>query len=240
MFRSLNSKSNHFALCLSLVACAPVCSLSPLLASVAIADDGNSSVSGNNATAAGATLQGGVATTVANAEATLTELEQTVKHVRQSAEDAFYEAQRPDMLYAGGPNVVGSVVINPVGIGGYLPTGGYLPVRKKWIDYFSMHVAYLAPILKQELESFVLPPGVSSDTTTDYEEYKKIGSRLPDMCEKMIASCQGPKYDNMTIGMAAGTLNEELKRFDKQRKELLKDIREDYKHLEKERAGDKK
>ena len=95
-------------------------------------------------------------------------------------------------------------------------------------NYLSLH------LLKQELDSFAkLPPGVSSDTQEEYAEYKKLGSRLPDLCDKMIAACKGPKYDNMTIAMAAGMLDEELKRYDKQRKMLLRDIKEDYKRRDK-------
>jgi len=188
----------------------------------------------------GGALSGSVATTEQTAESILVELEQTVHHMKDASWGAFCEAQRPDVIYAGGPDVIGGVVINPIGQAGMIPTGGYLPPRKKWIDYYSMHVAYLAPLLKQELDSFKLPAGVSSGTLDDYKEYSIIAAHLPELCDKMLTACQGPKYDNVTISMAAGMLNEELKRYDKVRKEIYKDIREDYKREAKEEKLDDK
>jgi len=223
---------------------APVDEASPEATASASASDSNqaqapapsSSPSGASTTTGtpSGVLTGSVATTEQTAESILVELEQTVHHLKDASWGAFCEAQRPDVIYAGGPEVIGGMVINPIGGSGLIPTGGYLPPRKKWIDYYSMHVAYLAPLLKQELDSFKMPAGVSSDTMDDYQEYAKIGGRLPDLCDKMITACQGPKYDNVTISMAAGMLNEELKRYDKVRKEIYKDIREDYKKEAKE------
>lgn len=200
---------------------------------------GGSSSQPRDATAGGS-LQGTVEKSEANAEAILGELKQTVRYIKDASWGAFVEAQRPDVMFVGGANVIGGVVINPVGVGGVLPTGGYLPPRKKWIDYFAMHVNYLAPILKQELESFEMPAGVSADTMTDYQEYKKLATRLPELCEKMLSACQGPKYDNMTITVASGMLHEELKRYDKIREELYKDIREDFKRTDAEKTEEEK
>jgi hypothetical protein len=178
-------------------------------------------------------LQGAVATTEANAEATLGELEQTAHQLKEAANGAYAESQRVNTTYVGGPEVLGAIVIQPVGLGGFLPNGGYLPPRKKWIDYYSMHVGYLAPQFKKELDEFVLPSGSSSDTTTDYQECKKLAAHLLELCDKMVDACKGPKYDNMTIAMAAGMLDEELKRYDKIRKDLSRDIKEDFRHVEK-------
>jgi hypothetical protein len=174
-------------------------------------------------------LQGSVVTREQTAESVLIEIEESVKHLKDASWGAFTEAQRPDVVFIGGPNVVGGAVIPAIGGNGFIGTGGYLPVRKKWIDFFAMHVQYLGPILKQELDSFQLPTGVSSDTVNEYAEYHKLAERLPDLCNKMLIACQGPKYDNMTIAVAAGMLNEELKRYDKQRRIIYKDIKEDFK-----------
>jgi hypothetical protein len=182
-----------------------------------------------SAATAGGALQGSIATTEQNAESILTEIEETVKHLKDASWGAYTEAQRPDVVFIGGNNVIGGAVIPSFGGNGFMGSNGFLPPRKKWIDYFALHVNYLGPILKQELDSFKLPPGVSSDTIEEYAEYSKLAARLPDLCEKMLIACQGPKYDNMTITMAAGMLNEELKRYDKQRKLIYRDIREDFK-----------
>ncbi len=170
----------------------------------------------------------------------MVELEDTVKHLKDASWGAFTEAQRPDVIYAGGPNVVGGVVIPAVGQSGMLPTGGFLPPRKKWIDYYALHVNYLGPMLKKELQSFKLPDGASSDTLQDYAEYKKISDHLPELCDKMLESCQGPKYDNVTIAMAAGMFNEELKRYDKERKRILKDIRDDLRDTDRDKEKKEK
>jgi len=217
-------------LCLPTVAGPPVDGEGTDKGKAAVQEKNSDSSSSESSGTTGGALQGSVATTEQTAEAILVELEQTVKHVEDASWGAFTEAQRPDVIFIGGPNVVGGAVIPAIGGNGAIGTGGYLPPRKKWIDYFAMHVNYLGPILKQELESFQLPPGVSSDTIEDYAEYSKIGGRLPDLCNKMLIACRGPKYDNMTITMAAGMLHEELKRYDKQRKLILRDIREDFKH----------
>ncbi|MBS1990440.1 MAG: hypothetical protein JSS83_07980 [Cyanobacteria bacterium SZAS LIN-3] len=191
-------------------------------------------------TPANSALTGSVATSEQNAESVLNELEQTVHHLKDASWATYCEAQRPDVIYVGGPNIVGNVVINPIEGSGMINTGGFLPPRKKWIDFYAMHVAYLAPILKGELALFKLPDGASSDTLEDYEEYNKLANRLPELCDKMLEACKGPKYDNVNITMAAGMLNEELKRYDKVRKELYKDIQEEHKkEVREEKLEDK-
>ncbi len=124
---------------------------------------------------------------------------------------------------------------------GSVQTGGYLPPRKKWMNYYLLHLNYFESDAEGRAMSFKLPDGSSSDTIDDFTEYKKLAAHLPELCDKVTdKACQGPPYDNVTIAMAAGMLNEELKRYDKERKRILDDIRDDFNGIAKEKKKEEK
>lgn len=203
-------------------------------------DVNNTSSSGSAVNAGSATtLSGNVKSVGMTAEIGLKELGETLHHLKDSVWGTFSEVQQPDMIYAGGPDVIGPIVIPAVNITGYL-NGGMLPPRKKWLDYFTSQAQYLTPQLIKEVDALVLPDGMSEDTTNDFNELKTLAQKLTTECQDMAAVCQGPKYENMTIATKAQIFLNDLKSMEKLRKDIYKGVKVDIKDAEKAAAKEKK
>lgn len=207
------------------------------------ADASNASNAGSAVNAGSATntttLSGNVKSVGMTAEIGLKELGETLHHLKDSVWGTFSEVQQPDMIYAGGPDVIGPIVIPAVNVTGYL-NGGMLPPRKKWLDYFTSQAQYLTPQLIKEVDALVLPDGMSEDTTNDFNELKTLAQKLTTECQDMAAVCQGPKYENMTIATKAQIFLNELKSMEKLRKDIYKGVKVDIRDAEKAATKEKK
>ncbi|MBL8081367.1 MAG: hypothetical protein JNN26_02035 [Candidatus Obscuribacter sp.] len=184
-------------------------------------------------------LSGSVESVALVAETGLKEVGETLHHLKDATWALFSEVQQPNMFFAGGPDVVGPIIITPVNGSGFIQGEGFVPPRKKWVDFYIDHVQYLAPQLEKEIAALVLPDGVSDDTRSDLETMKQISVRMPKDCENLIKVSQGPKYDNMAIATAAQVLIDDLKTIDKARKEVYKGVKLDL-HQAERKARERK
>ena len=184
-------------------------------------------------------LSGSVESVALVAETGLKEVGETLHHLKDATWALFSEVQQPNMFFAGGPDVVGPIIITPVNGSGFIQGEGFVPPRKKWVDFYIDHVQYLAPQLEKEIAALVLPDGVSDDTRSDLETMKQISIRMPKDCENLIKVSQGPKYDNMAIATAAQVLIDDLKTIDKARKEVYKGVKLDL-HQAERKARERK
>ncbi|HMY53809.1 MAG TPA: hypothetical protein PK671_12680 [Candidatus Obscuribacter sp.] len=189
--------------------------------------------------AASPPLSGSVESVALVAETGLKEVGETLHHLKDATWGLFSEVQQPNMFFAGGPDVVGPIIITPVNGSGFIQGEGFVPPRKKWVDFYIDHVQYLAPQLEKEIAALVLPDGVSDDTRSDLETMKQISIRMPKDCENLIKVSQGPKYDNMAIATAAQVLIDDLKTIDKARKEVYKGVKLDL-HQAERKARERK
>lgn len=200
----------------------------------------SASAAGTSGNASAAqTLTGTVKSVGMTAEIGLKELGESLHHLKDAVWGTFSEVQQPDMIYAGGPDVIGPIVIPAVNVTGYL-NGGMLPPRKKWLDYFNSQAQYLTPQLIKEVDALVLPDGMSEDTTNDFNELKTLAQKLTAECQDMAAVCQGPKYENMTIATKAQIFLNDLKSMEKLRKDVYKGVKIDIKDAEKAAEKEKK
>lgn len=198
----------------------------------------SASASSSNANSA-QTLSGTVKSVGMTAEIGLKELGESLHHLKDAVWGTFSEVQQPDMIYAGGPDVIGPIVIPAINVTGYL-NGGMLPPRKKWLDYFNSQAQYLTPQLIKEVDALVLPDGMSEDTTNDFNELKTLAQKLTAECQDMAAVCQGPKYENMTIATKAQIFLNDLKSMEKLRKDVYKGVKVDVRDAEKAAEKEKK
>ncbi|MDX1987103.1 MAG: hypothetical protein SFV17_10505 [Candidatus Obscuribacter sp.] len=184
-------------------------------------------------------LSGSVESVALVAETGLKEVGETLHHLKDATWGLFSEVQQPNMFFAGGPDVVGPIIITPVNGSGFIQGEGFVPPRKKWVDFYIDHVQYLAPQLEKEIAALVLPDGVSDGTRSDLETMKQIAARMPKDCDNLIKVSQGPKYDNMAIATAAQVLIDDLKTIDKARKEVYKGVKLDL-HQAERKARERK
>lgn len=177
-------------------------------------------------------LTGSVVSVALAAETGLKEVGETLHHLKDATWGLFREVQQPNMFFAGGPDVVGPIIITPVNGSGFIQGEGFVPPRKKWVDFYIDHVQYLAPQLEREIAALVLPDGVSNDTRSDLDLMKQVTARMPKDCDNLIKISQGPKYDNIAIATAAQVLLDDLKTIDKARKEVYKGVKLDLHEAE--------
>lgn len=215
----------------------PGCTGIPAVAPAAVPVDASDSPFAK--TAASQPLSGSVESVALVAETGLKEVGETLHHLKDATWGLFSEVQQPNMFFAGGPDVVGPIIITPVNGSGFIQGEGFLPPRKKWVDFYIDHVQYLAPQLEKEIAALVLPDGVSDDTRSDLELMKQITVRMPRDCENLIKISQGPKYDNIAIATAAQVLIDDLKTIDKARKEVYKGVKLDL-HQAERKARERK
>lgn len=181
-------------------------------------------------------ITGSVKASSLTVEKSIKLLGETATRLKDAAWDAFCEVQQPDEFYAGGPDVIGPMVIPAINGSGFIE-GGLKPPRKKWLDYFVKNVTFLCPQLLEETEQLELPSDVGDDTKNALSEMKQIASGLPADCQALSAISQGPKYDNMAIARAAQLVLDHLKDFERLRKDLYRSVRTDLRKFESKKSN---
>jgi hypothetical protein len=189
----------------------------------ATATTNNSAVTGS---ATGATtdsaagLQGNVVTADLSIIAALKELGEICHRVKGSATDLLYESQRPNTVAIGGPTIIGNTVI-PIAAapGGVINMGGYLPPRKKWVDYFVSQISQLFPLLETQITSASSPDNDPTATAVIADMKVELSSMKP-WYDRLLSDTQGPPYNSANITKDASALITYSDHIDKDRKQL--------------------
>ncbi|HZT34929.1 MAG TPA: hypothetical protein VFA15_03345, partial [Nitrososphaera sp.] len=167
------------------------------------------------------TLEGHLQSEASNLETGLKGLDKTLHHLKRGAYDVFTEVFRQDYAVVGQPDVIGPIVIpampSPSGI---LPVGGYLPPRKKWLDYFMSEINSLQTMCQADVSGLVLPDDASDTAKSELQSIKSSVSLLPKDVQDLAALTQGPKYDNNAIGRQAQLLQDHVSEMQKSVKKL--------------------
>jgi hypothetical protein len=170
---------------------------------------------------AGQNLSGGIHHATL-CKANLDELDKTYKYIKQAAWEIFAEVQTPDMMYVGGPEVVGTLVLPAVNSSGYIGTGEFRAPRKKWLDYFGMQLNYLVPAVTGEVVQLQPGDAASQETRDSYARLVYLTNKLPVLASDLVAVIHGPIYDNSTIAVRAQEVLDQLKSIEGERKSLVK------------------
>lgn len=165
----------------------------------------------------------------------LKEFLSSLHQIKRSTYDVFCEVQREDLVVVGEPNVIGPMIVPAIPSGsGLLSTGQFLPVRKKWIDYYMAQIEKLYPMITSELQDLKLRSDVSKKSRKHYvnivKAYNKLGPVLKDLDKITI----GPKYDNTKIANCASIAQNYVQVMDKESKRLYKELRKDSHNAKRE------
>ncbi|MBC7999757.1 MAG: hypothetical protein IAF58_17520, partial [Leptolyngbya sp.] len=145
----------------------------------------------------------------------------TVHHLEQMLKGLLYEAQRQDMVVVAEPDVIGPMIIPAIpGPSGMLSMG-YLPPRKKWVDYYMGEIEQLIPMLDHELNSMPRPAAADADMEAAFVKMFNAARAFNPPWSLLETATKGPDYKNADISSAGSGLWFQLKEFKEQNTLLL-------------------
>ncbi len=166
-------------------------------------------------------LEGHVQGEAVALETSIRDLSKTLHHLKRSAWDIFVEVQRQNMVVVGEPDVIGPIIIpampSPSGMVG---VGGFLPPRKKFLDYFMSQISDLSKMTQTEVTGLLLPDDASDDAKADLKTITDTAALLPQDISALQDVTQGPQFDNMAIARAAQLLQNHIQDIEKASKKL--------------------
>lgn len=166
-------------------------------------------------------LEGHVQDEALALETSIKDLHKTLHHMKRSAWDIFVEVQRQNMVVVGEPDVIGPIVIpaipNPTGM---MATGGFLPPRKKFLDYFMSQIDDLVKLMQTDVSGLVLTDDASDDAKAQLKTVTDAMAQIPQDISNLKDVTQGPDYDNMQIARAAQVLQDRIAVMEKASKKL--------------------
>jgi len=207
------------------------------LADDATTTDTNSAAASTTSNKSTAALEGNIQAEDIAIITGLKELGDVCHHMKSASTDLLYESQRPNTVAIGGPTIIGNTVI-PIAAapGGIVNMGGYLPPRKKWIDYFVSQVSFLVPQLETQINSTNPTSGTANPIIADM---KNEFATMKPWYERLLADTKGPPYNNYNITKDASALNITAGHIEKDQKKLERLAKKDEKSAEKQIKQDK-
>ena len=189
----------------------------------AAAATSNSAAAGNSTGATAddaAALKGNIVSEDRSIISALKELGEICHRMKGAATDLLYESQRPNTVAIGGPTIIGNTVI-PIGAapGGVMNMGGYLPPRKKWVDYFVIQIAQLFPLIETQVTSASSPDNDPTASAVIADMKVELASMKP-WYDRLASDTQGPPYNSANITKDASALVTYSEHIDKDRKQL--------------------
>jgi hypothetical protein len=166
-------------------------------------------------------LEGHIQDEAVALEVGIKDLNKSLHHMKRSAWDIFVEVQRQNMVVVGEPDVIGPIIIpaipNPTGT---MAVGGFLPPRKKFLDYFVSQIDDLVQMIQTEVTGLVLPDDANDEAKADLKEITDAMAQIPQDISGLKDVTQGPDYDNMAIARAAQILQDRIGVMEKASKKL--------------------
>lgn len=153
----------------------------------------------------------------------------TCHHLHDSLKGMLYEVQRQDMVVVGEPDVIGPMVIPAIPNPSGMLSMGYLPPRKKWVDFLMGQINSLYTMLQSELSNMPRPDVSTPQMQDAYLKLNDSLSPLEKDIQALRAATSGPDYKNREIGIPTSSLYESVDRLNKDRKKLFHMIKEQSK-----------
>ena len=145
----------------------------------------------------------------------------TVHHLEQMLKGLLYEAQRQDMVVVAEPDVIGPMIIPAIpGPSGMLNMG-YLPPRKKWVDYFMGEIEQLIPMLDHELNSMPRPAATDAELEAAFVTMFNAARDFNPPWSLLETATKGPDYKNADISNAGSGLWAQLNEFKKEKNKVF-------------------
>lgn len=160
----------------------------------------------------------------------------TIHHLQEMLKGLLFEAQRQDMVVVAEPNVIGPMVIPAIPN----PTGtmsiGYLPPRKKWVDYFMSQIEEIIPMLDHEINSLPRPDQNDTALLQAYTEMFDAARGFNPPWAELETATKGPEYKNKDISFAGSDLWFQIEKFKKLKDKLFKMVKEEAKQKKKKES----
>jgi len=167
-------------------------------------------------------LQGNVVKTVKEAQLGLNALAKTLGQLKHSDTDLYNEATRQMANLIEEPEIIaGTVIYIPVNF----TTGDYLPMRKKWVDYYMTQLAKLVPMLQEDVDAILIP----DDRVEKADEYMtQMNGDIQDIQNQFKILLQlaiGPNYNQTAIAAICHNIDHDIKQMDESRKKAFHAIK---------------
>lgn len=202
----------------------------------AAVDKSNKSSTGLNPPGSPSSLQGNIQGGAPVVLQGLHDVGVTVHHLQEMLKGLMYEAQRQDMVVVSEPDVIGPIVMpvipNPSGMMSF----GYLPPRKKWVDYFMSQIEEIIPMLDHEINSLPRPQESDTELMQAYVELFDAARGFNPPWSALETATKGPEYKNMDISTAGSGLWFQVEKFKKLKDKLFKLVKAESK-LKKEKKS---
>lgn len=153
----------------------------------------------------------------------------SVHHLQEMLKGLLYEAQRQDMVVVAEPNVIGPMIIPAIPNPSGMMSIGYLPPRKKWVDYFMSQIEEIIPMLDHEINSLPRPAASESDLLQAYVEMFDAARGFNPPWSKLETATKGPDYKNQDISVAGSELWFQIEKFKKLKDKVFKIVKTETK-----------
>lgn|GEM_PF-1346730 len=160
----------------------------------------------------------------------------SVHHLQGMLKGLMYEAQRQDMVVVAEPNVIGPIVIPAIPNPSGMMSIGYLPPRKKWVDYFMSQIEEIIPMLDHEINSLPRPAVSDTDLMQAYVEMFDAARGFNPPWAKLETATKGPEYKNQDISVAGSELWFQIEKFKKLKDKLFKTVKVETKQKKKKES----
>lgn len=195
--------------------------------------DGGRKSAGLNPPATAAALQGNVQGGAPVVLQGLHDVGVSVHHLQEMLKGLLYEAQRQDMVVVAEPNVIGPMIIPAIPNPSGMMSIGYLPPRKKWVDYFMSQIEEIIPMLDHEINSLPRPNQTESDLLQAYVELFDAARGFNSPWSKLETATKGPDYKNEDISLAGSELWFQIEKFKKLKDKVFKMVKAETKQKKK-------
>ncbi len=153
----------------------------------------------------------------------------SVHHLQQMLKGLMYEAQRQDMVVVAEPDVIGPIIMPAIPNPSGMMSMGYLPPRKKWVDYFMSQIEEIIPMLDHEINSLPRPQASDTELMQAYVELFDAARGFNPPWSELETATKGPEYKNMDISTAGSGLWFQIEKFKKLKDKLFKMVKAESK-----------
>ena len=160
----------------------------------------------------------------------------SVHHLQEMLKGLMYEAQRQDMVVVAEPDVIGPIVIPAIPNPSGMMSMGYLPPRKKWVDYFMSQIEEIIPMLDHEINALPRPDGTDPALQQAYIDMFDAARGFNPPWSDLEAATKGPDYKNQDISVAGSGLWFQVEKFKKLKDKLFKMVKEETKQKKKKES----
>ncbi len=171
-------------------------------------------------TAPGQPLKGKVS--ALQAAAGIKAIGEGVHRLKRTAQDMIGELQRQDMVVVSEPDAIGPIIMPALpDPSGTISTGGYLPPRKKWLDFYMSEMQNLIPLIFGDLATTDIPDHKQSEVSGLWGQMQSLMDDAQVHFQRLVPLTEGPKFDSDAIGKEALAIFQDAEQLEKLRKQVF-------------------